>query len=69
MNTPYFKVVLTSIRLRHMAIRMRAVELMVSHAPKHYLGRIMRPLPSQKSKHGTVLKEGLKTLLLRDDSR
>lgn len=69
MNTPYFKVVLTSIRQQHMAIRMQVVELMVFHAPRHYLGRIMRPLPSQKSKHDTVLKEGLKTLLLRDDSR
>lgn len=69
MNMPYFRVVLTSIRLRHMVIRMQAVELMVSHAPRHYLGRIMRPLPSRKSKHDTVLKEGLKTPLLRDDSR
>lgn len=68
-NTLYSRVVLTSIRLRHMVIRMQVVELMVSHAPRHYLGRIMRPLPFRKSKPGMVLKEGLKTLLLRDDSR
>lgn len=69
MSVLYAKAVLTSDRLRHMVIRMQAVESMVSHAPRHYLGRIMRLLPSRKSKHDMALKEELKTLLLRDDRR
>lgn len=69
MSVLYAKAVLTNIRLRHTVIRMQAVESMVSHAPRHYLGRTMRLLPSRRSKHDMALKDELKTLLLRDGRR
>lgn len=69
MGRLYAKAVLTSTRLRHTVIKTQAVESMVSHVPRHYLGRTMRLLPSRKSKHDMALKEELKTLLLRDDRR